>query len=353
MDYIHGGDIYTYEGMTDFSANINPFGPEQRVVDAAAAAVQMMGAYPDSSCRKLRSALAKTWDVPEEYLIFGNGAADLIFALVFALRPKKALLTAPCFLEYAQALAAAGCRIAYHYLREKDKFQLTERFLESMDEETDMIFLCSPDNPTGQIIEKPLLKKIAKKCRANRTVLVLDQCFFEFQENQEEVLLPEEVADNPSVFLLRAFTKMHAMPGLRLGYGICADTILLEKLASVRQPWSVSTVAQAAGLAALESKGRVKETRCYVAEERRHLEREFRRIGISYIPSAANYVMLKSTYDLFELLKERQILIRDCSNYEGFKKGYYRVAIKRKEDNRKLLTALADIYQSGRGREEG
>lgn len=352
MDYMHGGDIYTYEGMTDFSANINPFGPEQKVIDAAKAAAKKMGAYPDSRCRKLRSALAKTWDIPEEHLTFGNGAADLIFALVFALRPKKALLTAPCFLEYSQALTAAGCEIVYHYLREEDNFRLTRHFLESIEAETDIIFLCSPDNPTGQTIEKPLLMEIAKKCRINRTVLVLDQCFFEFQENQETVLHPEEAADNPWIFLLRAFTKMHAMPGLRLGYGICANTALLEKLACVRQPWSVSTAAQEAGLAALEGEERVKETRRYVAEERRWLETELRKIGVSCIPSEANYVLLRSEYDLFELLKERHILVRDCSNYEGLEKGYYRAAVKRREDNRKLLAALADIYQAGRAGEE-
>lgn len=352
MDYIHGGDIYTYEGMTDFSANINPFGPEQRVIDAAAAALQTIGAYPDSHLRKLRSALAKTLDIPKEHLTFGNGAADLIFALVFAIRPKKAILTAPCFLEYAQALTAAGCEIVYHYLREEENFQLTEQFLERMDEETDIIFLCSPDNPTGQTIEKPLLKKIADKCRDLEIVFVLDQCFFEFQENQEAVLLPEETADNPWIFLLRAFTKMHAMPGLRLGYGICAGTCLLEKLFSVRQPWSVSTAAQAAGLAALENEMRIVDTRRYVAEERRRIEGELERIGISYIPSSANYILMKSEYDLFELLKARHILVRDCSNYEGLRKGYYRMAIKRREENQKLLKALADIYKADAKEEE-
>ncbi len=353
MDYVHGGDIYTYGGMIDFSANINPFGPSQKVLDAVSESAHRIGAYPDVRCRQLRAALSRKEGVPEETLVFGNGAADLIFSLVFAEKPKKAVLTAPSFSEYAQALKASGCEIVYHRLEEEENFRLGEDYLEKLSEDVDMAFLCSPDNPTGQEIEKGLLIKIVEKCKADRIRLVLDECFYEFLERQDNVLTPSEALETPWVFLMRAFTKMHAMPGLRLGYGFCSDEALLERLASVRQPWSVSVAAQAAGLEALQEQDRVERTRRYVQEERRRMENRFRQIGVTYFPSAANYILLKSEYDLFERLKEQHILIRDCSNYEGLDRGYYRVAVKKHEENEKLLEALEAVYRDHESREGG
>lgn len=338
--------------MSDFSANINPFGPSQKVMDAVSASACQIGVYPDSRCKELRAALSRKEEVPGENLVFGNGAADLIFSLVFAEKPKKAVLTAPSFLEYAQALRAVGCEIIYHRLKEKEDFRLGEEYLETLNGDVDMIFLCSPDNPTGQEIEKGLLIKIIEKCQAHRIRLVLDECFYEFLEEQDHVLTPAEAMKTPWVFVLRAFTKMHAMPGLRLGYGICSDQALLERLAFVRQPWSVSIAAQEAGLAALEEVDRVKRTRSFVQAERSWMERRFQQMGVTIFPSAANYILLKSEYDLFGLLKAQNILIRDCSNYEGLDRGYYRVAVKTREENERLLKALEAIYRK-EGAEEG
>lgn len=345
MDYLHGGDIYTYKGMTDFSANINPFGPSEAVLEAAKNAMSSISAYPDSQCRVLRNELARKLGISEEMLVFGNGAADLIFSLVFAERPKKAILTAPSFAEYAQALQAVDCNISYHYVKEEKNFLLEEDYLDKLTEDVDMIFLCSPDNPTGNVMEPSLLRRIAETCEKMNIRMVLDECFHEFLEQHECVISPEESLKYPHLILLRAFTKMHAMPGLRLGYGITADGALLERLSRVRQPWSVSAPAQAAGIAALAEDERIERTKSFIGEERRILEKEFERIGVMYFPSSANYMLLKSSYDLFSLLKEKQILIRDCSNYEGLQKGFYRIAIKSREENRLLIRALEELKE--------
>lgn len=343
MDYLHGGDIYTYEGMIDFSVNVNPFGPDDKVLEAVRKASAHIGEYPDSRCRKLRSALAGKHGIPEDMLIFGNGAAELIFSVVFAERPQKALLTAPSFAEYAQALKAAGCETAYHYLREEDSFRLTEGYVDQLTEDVDMIFLCTPDNPTGQVADMPLLHRIVDRCGELGIRVVIDECFYEFLEHPEDILSVEAILDKPWVLLIRAFTKMHAVPGLRLGYGISADRELLERMEGVTQPWNVSVAAQAAGLAALSSAGRVRMTREYVALERRRVEQELEQIGITYYPSAVNYILMYCGYDLFPLLKEKNILIRDCSNYEGLQNGYYRAAVKTHDENTILLQALRDI----------
>lgn len=351
MEYLHGGDVYTHEGMTDFSVNLNPFGPSEKVLKAVTAELSGIGRYPDSQARKLRHMLAGDLQVREEDLIFGNGAAELIFLAVRAIRPKKAVIPAPSFAEYRQALLAAECEVKEYQLEEKHQFRLKEDFLEILTEEIDMVFLCSPDNPSGCVIEEPLMDRIRECCEEKGIYMVLDECFLDFLPEEKALTQLRFYRESPHLFILRAFTKMHAMPGLRLGYGVSSDKKLLEDMAQKRQPWSVSGLAQAAGCAAIGEKDRIGKTRQYVIEERTWMETRLREIGIVFYPSRANYILLKSPYPLFDELKERGFLIRDCSNYRGLTKGYYRIAVKKREENEKLMEALADIYHKERDAE--
>ena len=182
---VHGGDIYTAmeAGKTellDYSANINPLGMPERVKAAAAAALELCDNYPDPLCRKLRTAVAEKEQVSAEFLIFGNGAADLIFRLVAAIRPRKAMVLAPTFAEYEQALKINGCKTIHYYLKEEEGFALEERFLEALDDSLEMLFLCNPNNPTGRLIPRSLLREVIAVCEANKIFLVVDECFVDF-----------------------------------------------------------------------------------------------------------------------------------------------------------------------------
>ncbi len=349
MQYVHGGDIYNYKDynqILDFSTNINPFGPSTGVIAAAEQALKEISRYPDNRCRDLVQELSHYLNLPQAYILCGNGAADLIFSLVLAEKPKKALITAPTFSEYEQALRTVGCEIQYAYLYTNRQFVLDEGFLSYLTPDLDILFLCSPNNPTGKKISKELLKKILKRCDEYQIRFVLDECFYEFLENPETATMQEETNRHPNLVVLRAFTKMHAMPGLRLGYLLCSDLTLLDRIQTVRQPWSVSTVAQTAGIAALQDAERVAMVRRYITEERQRMEMELEAIGISYTPSDANYILLyrdeKKEESLSEQLLKQQILIRDCQNYAGLKKGYYRIAVKKKEENDRLLSVLRE-----------
>jgi len=353
VEYLHGGDIYTNKGMTDFSVNVNPYGPSKAVLRAAKLAMARIGEYPDPECRELREHLAAELGVKPEHLVFGNGAAELIFDLVRTEKPKKAVICTPSFAEYERALKTVDCRIQYYNCREENGFVMQEDFMDLLTEDVDMVFLCSPDNPSGTVIPKIMMRKIMIRCEFLRIRLVLDQCFFEFMAEDEDDLfltykndLHESTKKYPSLFLLRAFTKMYAMPGLRLGYGICQDERLIERLEECRQPWSVSIPAQEAGIAAIKDQKRVRNIRGFLLRERKWLERELDALRIPYFPSKANYILLKSDLDLYELLKEYRILIRDCSNYRGLKKGFYRIAVRQRGDNQKLIDALQEIYEA-------
>lgn len=345
MEYLHGGDVYTYEGMTDYSANINPLGPNPAVLKAAQNALGQMDRYPDAHCRKLCQGIAEKFGCEKEEVICGNGASDLIFQLVQAEKPQKALLLAPSFVEYRQALQSVDCRIQNFELKEEDKFHLSEVYLDCLTNDLDMIFLCSPANPVGDMIEKKLLLQILEICRSNQIRMIIDECFIEFCDSPDAASLVDQVKYYPELFVLRAFTKIHAIPGLRLGYGICRDKNLLAKMQAVRQPWSVSGVAQAAGLAALKETQWEDETRAYVSRERAYMTAEFDRIGVQYYLPAANYIFLKSSIDLYQCLKDKNLLIRDCGNYDGLTSGYYRVAVRSHDENQTLIQALRQIYQ--------
>jgi len=130
MEMVHGGDIYTYEGVIDFSVNVNPFGPSKAVVEAAKSAIDEMEHYPDIQCRRLRKALAEETGLREDSFIFGNGAAELIFSLVQAEHPKKAVIAVPAFVEYERALESVGCQIQYYQRKEENGFALEDDFLD-------------------------------------------------------------------------------------------------------------------------------------------------------------------------------------------------------------------------------
>lgn len=348
MEYLHGGDIYTYEGVTDYSVNLNPFGPSERMLAAMQESLAHAGEYPDSRCSALRRALAVDFGIPEDFLIFGNGAAELIFLAAWALKPKKAVLTLPAFTEYRRALLSAGCRcIVDDQLREENNFRLEEGYLELLTDEVDMIILCSPDNPSGGVIPKELLRRIVKKCSEHQIMMVLDECFVEFLDEPEKQTLLQECFETKQLLILRAFTKISAVPGVRIGYAITSNRELLEKMEENRQPWSVSCVAQAAGLAAIGEKDRWEETREFITKERGWLEKQLTQIGVQWFSSEVNYLLLKSPYPLFELLLEQKLLIRDCANYKGLTKGYYRIAVRSRQDNERLIQALARIYGKG------
>ena len=345
MEYGHGGDIYTYQGVTDFSANINPFGPSEAVIEAAKAGLLSAGQYPDSRCRRLCEKLEKKTGVSREWFLPGNGAADLIFSLVLAEKPKKAVIPVPAFSEYSQALRTIDCEEIEYLLKPEENFRLTEDFLSVLTEEVDMVFLCSPSNPAGQTVEPELLDAIAKRCGENRIRLVIDACFSEFLEHPEDARLYELSARYPQTIVLYAFTKMHAIPGLRLGYGVSSDSGLLERIRQVRQPWSVSVVAEAAGIAALDEEERAAMTRDYIRKERAFLQAELQRLGLRVIPSEVNYVLFYSEKELFEAMKERGFLIRDCANYRGLARGWYRIAVRKREENRGLIRAMEEVLR--------
>ena len=341
--HIHGGDVYTYKDCNDFSANCNPLGTPESVKEAIRNSLNHISNYPQVGCTRLISAIADYEKVDENYIICGNGAADLIFNLCRAKKPQKALLLAPSFAEYEQALMSVDCQISRFYLREEDDFYVGEKYIQALEDKPDMIFLCNPNNPTGILTDRQFLLEILEKCRQLGTFVAVDECFLDFVKSPGQYTLKEKLREYDNLFILKAFTKRYAMAGVRLGYGMCSDKGLLEKMEQMTQPWNVSTMAQEAGIAALKENSYVEKGRKIIFEEAEWLKNQMTRLGLKIFPSQANYIFFKGPGDLFDSCIRKGILIRDCSNYPGLTRGFFRVAVKQHEDNRKLILALKDI----------
>lgn len=349
MEYGHGGDIYApslkEKALLDFSVNLNPLGIPPKVKAVFGTLAEECEAYPDPFCRELKHALAKHEGIAEECILFGNGAADLIYRIAYGLRPKKVLLPAPTFSEYEAAAVQVGAEIAYHPLLEEDGFSLDKRFLDALRQhQPDMVFLCNPNNPTGRLIPKGLLMQIADYCQAHGAFLIVDECFLDMAAGGEACSMKTELSRYPQLLVLKAFTKFFAMAGLRLGYLFSGAETVRTRVESAGQPWSVSVPAQKCGLAALTDTAYIMETKRLLPELGKALYEQLSELPVKVYPSAANYFLLKTDRaDLKERLLEKGILIRSCSNYRGLREGYFRVAVKSAEDNGQLMAALREI----------
>ncbi|ROR31637.1 L-threonine O-3-phosphate decarboxylase [Mobilisporobacter senegalensis] len=341
--YQHGGDIYTHKNMIDFSSNINPLGPPDGVITAACEGIRSVSYYPDPWCNKLRERLSKMHQLPKEYILCGNGAAELIFSFVLAYKPKKALFPIPTFHEYEQALHTIDCDITYYSMKEENDFILTDDFIPAITNDLDIIFLCNPNNPTGHLIPNGLLDQILQKCVDYNIYLVIDECFMDFVNKEEQDSFIEKCTTVKTLFILKAFTKLYAIPGLRLGYMISSNTEMLMKMKEVTQPWNVSVPAQLAGIAALEEEEYVNKSIELILQERKYLMSELSKMNLKLYDSKGNYIFFQGDKGLYEECLNKGILIRDCSNYEGLEQGYYRIAVKDHISNEKLVHILQEV----------
>lgn len=341
--YMHGGDIYRNHVEYDFSVNINPLGMPEESVKAAQRGVLLCAGYPDYKGEALCREIAGAEGVKEPQIILGNGAAELIYALCNAIRPKTGLICAPSFQEYEAAVVQAGGRAVFWKLSEAENFRLGRDVLSAVTETTDLIFLCNPNNPTGSLIEKPLLLEIAARCEETGTYLCIDECFLPFLAQEEKFTMKRELAQFSRLIVLRAFTKIYGMPGLRLGYALSANGELLGK---EMLPPALEHLdpAQLAGIAAIRDREYVESTRKLIETEKKYLIRELSNgLTEKIYDSAANYLFFGGRTDLKERLLEQGILIRSCANFRNLTDGYFRIGIRTHRENEELVRRWREI----------
>lgn len=343
---IHGGDIYRNHVTIDFSVNVNPLGTPQSVKDAMYQAIEQCGNYPDIESVSLKTALSDMLSIPREYILPGNGASELFMALFHGLRPQKTLIPIPSFYGYEYAAKAIKSKIIYYEMNREDNFCISKTIYRILTEDIHLVLLANPNNPTGSLLETNTVIELLRYCKKKGIYVVLDECFIEFSGLKHSML--SEIEEFDHFILIRTFTKIFSIPGVRLGYLICKNKPLLTQIAEQLPEWNLSCFAQKAGCACAKEDVFISKTQAYIQKERSFLEAGLTQKGMKVFPSTANFILFhreESAYQssLYEQLLKQGILIRDCQNFKGLGRGFYRIAVKTREENQLLLQALDKI----------
>ncbi len=340
----HGGDIYNNTVSLDFSVNLNPAGCPAEVKKAMIRSAERAGEYPDPEQSAARHAIAQWLGIPPQLICCAAGASEIFTVLMNMLRPSCVLLVSPCFGGYEHAaLTSPGCRIKRHILREEDGFRLTDDYLEELTDEVDVCFLCDPNNPTARTADKELMIRILKRCKDKGIKLIADECFYELSSQSTSLI--SHIGEYEGLFVVRAFTKLLAVPGVRLGYLVSAEDNI-RKVKHYLPEWALSVFAEAAavsGARVLTDPDYLNRLHGLIETERSFLEDAFRSLGIKVYPGSGNFMLIRSDKDLYGKLLDRKILIRDCSDFLGEGKGYYRIAVKKHGENMILAETLKEV----------
>jgi threonine-phosphate decarboxylase len=357
---VHGGEVWeiaketglSVEDLVDFSSSINPLGPSPRALEAIKNSFDKLTLYPDSNSTALREALACHFGkINKNNVIMGNGSTELIylFAQVFLKRGDVALVAAPSFGEYANAIIRSGGKPKHLKLTQDFQFEL-DAFLEEM-KDAKTIFLCNPNNPTSILIPDNILERIVEKALEEDVVILLDEDFIEFVEDEKRHSFVNRIDRFPNVFVLRTFTKFYGLTGLRVGYGI-ADEETIEVFSRAKMPWNVNSLAQAAAIVALADEEHSRRTMEVVKEQKKFLSNELSRIdGFSVFPADTNFILIdvRKTGVRASQLREKMIrqglLVRDCSSFMGLDAFYVRVAVRTRRENERLLDAFRKVLK--------
>ncbi|MCL5986736.1 MAG: threonine-phosphate decarboxylase CobD [Actinobacteria bacterium] len=352
----HGGNLrfasqkygLKEEDFADFSANLNPLGPPAQVIEVIKDNISKIYSYPDTECTQLRKRISSFFGLAESNVIVTNGASELIYLVCEHFSGRKALLIEPGFLGYLDATRAFRLNAAFYFLREDRNFAMNaDDFMSSVEfESADIVFTCNPNNPTGTMISHDEMTKVVQGCEKSGAFLVVDESFVELSDFPGDSVIGL-ARKFKNLLVIRSMTKSYGLAGIRLGYGI-SNTDIIEDLLRKQPTWSVNSLAQLAGEVALFDSTFLASSREFIALERKRLFEGLRRQRIKAYPSSANFVLFRLLNnvnpELFEeYLGRRGIIIRNCSNFVGLGDGYFRIAVRTREENLSLLAVIGEF----------
>lgn len=352
----HGGDLnlaikkYNLDPakIIDFSVNTNPLGPPEVLCDLMRDGLHYATVYPDPFAEVLKDSYASLLGIRPGQLIFSNGAVELIYLAVQALCPKSVLIPCPTFREYEIAARAFGASIKTLRLSPEKGFLPTLGLLQRAARGVDLVFLCTPNNPTGNLLPPDILKPFLEFCAAEGTFVMVDESFLFFHDLWRELSVVGETTKYKNLLVLHSLTKFFAIPGLRVGYGAAhPDTITM--LGRFQPPWQVNGLAHAAAAAVVHEQEYADRSRAFIEHQRTRLAEALSSLpGIKVYPAEANYLLLELTGALTapalaDALAGKGVLVRDCSNFPFLGNRYIRVAVKDQRSSDLLVSLLKDL----------
>jgi threonine-phosphate decarboxylase len=358
---VHGGEVLDAAGKSgfrrdeilDFSSSVNPLGPSAKALEAAKGGFKDIATYPDSNSNELRQAIASHFKgLTKGNVVVGNGSTELmyLFAECFMKKDDVAVVPAPTFGEYESALRKTGAEVKFAKLTKK--FSIDADVFARELTKAKIVFLCNPNNPTSMLIPTATLQGIIEKALQQNTLVFLDEDFLEFVENEQALSMINKIKAYPNLFILRSFTKIFGLTGLRVGYGIASEEII-NVLSCAKIPWNVNCLAQVAAVASLKDEEHLRVTHELIKKEKVFLSAEFGKIGVFKVfPPDANFFFIdirKSGFKAAEMadkLLRQGILIRDCTSFKGLDEYFVRIAVKTHSENEKLVETLNRIVKT-------
>lgn len=348
---LHGGNIYKLKRdngieVLDYSSNINPLGVPSSFKKAVIENFETLEKYPDIDYVELRTAIGNYNNCHMDNVVVGNGATEVLFLYMKAVKAKKVLIIAPTFAEYERAARAAGRDVKFFPLS-KD-FSLNENMLLDFITDEDVVVMCNPNNPTGKFQNLEKIKKIADFLERKNKKLFIDEAFIEFVDDWKDKTA--FLLKHKNIFILRALTKFFALPGVRLGYGLTYDEAILNEIKNIREPWSVNGVAEIAGKTMLLDTLYIHETENWIKKEKLWFYEELCKIdNIEVTPTETNFILVKLLNDNAKSFRKKMIengvLVRDASNFMFLDESYIRLAIKDRKKNEQVLEALRRVLK--------
>lgn len=365
--YTHGG---RETARYDFSINLNPLGLMdciKETLQECAMDDNFYQQYPPSYPTEVATALARNAQIDPQSISLGVGASELIERIIRTLKPHKGLILSPCFSEYERCMQVHNVDVYTHHCTAEHQFAVDETIYTDLAclERGDIFFLCTPNNPNGLTVPLEIVSACITYCDKKGIYLVIDISFLDFTrgyslrlEHRKQCGLTRNTYDKKRntlfiqsnvTLLLNTFTKLYAIPSLRIGYVSSTNWDLIQKLNAFYIPWSISTLAQRVAHAICTDPKREKwknDTKRTVERLRNELMSSLSQFPITVFPSEANFILFQDTHHLHlkETLLAWDISLRDCANYPGLGSGYYRIAVKTKTDNDYLIHVLEKIY---------
>lgn len=337
--------------MLEFSGPINFLGPPPKAVEAVKQNARLIRFYPDPNPVEFKEEIAKYvgHGVEEENVLLGNGSIELIYMITEILpRGFKALISVPSFSEYEKAALRVGGEPVFVQLPENFALE-PEKIKKAVTNGTKIMCICNPHSPSGTLYSKQKLLDLVEFCNKKDIIFSVDENYIEFAEKGEETTLAGMVKDYENLFVIRSVTKFYGMAGIRFGYAIAAGN-LIDKLETIRQPWSINGLAGAVTLAAFNDTEFIQNTKQTITKERTALAKSLSEIeGLHVYPSVTNFLLVKiqnckvTSTMLKELLAKEHILIRDCCTFMGLDDSYFRVTVRSAKDNQKLAQTIKQI----------
>ena len=343
----HGG-IFSIknpnEKIIDFSSNVNPLGCHPGVKKYLKKQLQKIHIYPDSESTRLRSNLKWFTGISTSQILIGNGATEIIynFCSAFVNKKSKVLIPCPTFSEYEKAVKfSSGKIIPFKSLNLNEDFQ---KFIAKIPIKG-IVFICNPNNPTGEILSKKNMEQIVKIAEKKSTLVFVDETFIELVPDSNPSLV-KTIKKYENLFILRSFTKSFGLAGLRIGYGLGSKKII-ETLQRIKIPWNVNCIAQSAASAALCYSNFLDKSRQNIKKEKFFLMNSLSKLEwMSCFNSSTNFILIKTKINskiLQKKLLKKNILIRDCSTFCGLNENYVRIAVKNRKENQILIKSLGEI----------